>query len=199
VTSVSSCAECGQPVLDGELFVEMVVGQVQHLMCPLVAETAPEIVVPKLTPPVTPLQGPTPGPVEVFTDGACRGNPGRGGWAWVTGDGRQAQGASPHTTNQRMEIRAALEAVLALPGPLVVVSDSTYVVNCFQRGWWRRWQRQGWTTSARTPVVNRDLWEPLIDLVTQRGDVTFKWIKGHSGNKLNDRADKLAVQASHTL
>jgi len=76
------------------------------------------------------------GALEVWTDGACSGNPGPGGWAWATQDGRQDSGGEARTTNQRMEIRAALEAVRALPGPLVVVSDSTYVVNCFRDGWW---------------------------------------------------------------
>ena len=136
-----------------------------------------------------------PGALEVYTDGACSGNPGPGGWAWVVDDGRQAAGSERHTTNQRMEIRAALEAVLALPGPLVVVSDSTYVVNCFRDGWWRRWRNQSWVNTARKPVANRDLWEPLVDLVDTRGDVAFRWVKGHSGSRLNDLADELAVAA----
>jgi len=97
-----------------------------------------------------------------------------------------------------MEIRAALEAVRALRGPLVVVSDSTYVVNCFRDGWWRGWLARGWTTSAKKPVANRDLWEPLIDLVRERGDVTFRWVKGHSGNQMNDLVDRLAVAAGAT-
>src|SRR3954463_4432885 len=77
------------------------------------------------------------GALEVWTDGACSGNPGPGGWAWATRDGRQGAGGEARTTNQRMEIRAALEAVRALRGPLVVVSDSTYVVNCFRDAWWK--------------------------------------------------------------
>lgn len=137
-----------------------------------------------------------PGAIEVYTDGACSGNPGPGGWAWVVDDGRHAAGSEPVTTNQRMEIRAALEAVRALPGPLVVVSDSTYVVNCFRDGWWRGWRTRSWTTTARKPVANRDLWEPLVDLVEERGDVAFRWVKGHSGNRLNDLADELAVAAA---
>lgn len=137
-----------------------------------------------------------PGAVEVYTDGACSGNPGPGGWAWVVAaDGPQAAGAEPMTTNQRMEIRAALEAVRALQGPLVVVSDSTYVVNCFRDGWWRGWHARNWMTKANKPVANQDLWEPLIDLVAARGDVAFRWVKGHSGNHLNDLADRLAVAA----
>jgi ribonuclease HI len=135
----------------------------------------------------------------VYTDGACLGNPGPGGWAWAEPGGDYASGAEPHTTNQRMEIRAALEALLAHPGgPLEVVSDSTYVVNCFRDGWWKGWQRRGWTNSAKKPVANRDLWEPLIDEVNRRGDVSFRWVKGHSGHPMNDLVDLLAVEAAQT-
>jgi ribonuclease HI len=135
----------------------------------------------------------------VYTDGACSGNPGPGGWAWAVADGRQGSGGHTSTTNQRMEIQAALEAVRAVPdSPLVVVSDSTYVVNCFRDGWWRGWQARGWITSAKKPVVSRDLWEPLVELVNDRGDVTFRWVKGHSGDVMNDLVDRLAVaQALH--
>jgi ribonuclease HI len=136
------------------------------------------------------------GALEVWTDGACSGNPGPGGWAWATEDGRQGSGGDPATTNQRMEIRAALEAVRALDGPLVVVSDSTYVVNCFRDQWWKGWIARGWTTSAKKPVVSRDLWEPLITAVDGRGDISFRWVKGHSGDKMNDLVDKLAVEQS---
>jgi ribonuclease HI len=136
-------------------------------------------------------------PVEAFTDGACRGNPGPGGWAWAVLDGPQGCGHDPATTNQRMEVRAAFEAVRALPGPLVVVSDSTYVVNCFKNSWWTGWRARGWLNSAKKPVANRDLWEPLIDLVEERGDVAFRWVKGHSGHPMNDLVDGLAVAASH--
>jgi len=135
------------------------------------------------------------GVLEVWTDGACSGNPGPGGWAWATKDGRQASGGEGHTTNQRMEIQAALEAVRALDGPLTVVSDSTYVVNCFRDGWWRGWLSRGWVNSAKKPVANRDLWEPLVIAVRDRGDVTFRWVKGHSGDPMNDLVDQLAVDA----
>jgi ribonuclease HI len=94
-----------------------------------------------------------------------------------------------------MEIQAALEAVGALDGSLVVVSDSTYVVNCFRDGWWRGWLARGWLTSAKKPVANRDLWEPLVNAVRERGDVTFRWVKGHSGDRMNDLVDQLAVRA----
>ena len=137
------------------------------------------------------------GTTEVFTDGACRGNPGPGGWAWAVPEGPQDSGHDPATTNQRMEVRAAYEAVRALTGPVVVVSDSTYVVNCFKNAWWTGWRARGWLNSAKKPVANRDLWEPLVDLVEERGDVTFRWVKGHSGHPMNDLVDLLAVEASH--
>lgn len=132
----------------------------------------------------------------VYTDGACSGNPGPGGWAWAVPDGAYASGFEPRTTNQRMEITAALEAVKANPGPLEVVSDSTYVVNCFRDRWHVGWARRGWLNSQRKPVANRDLWEPLVRLVLERGDVTFRWVKGHSGDRMNDLVDLLAVEAS---
>jgi ribonuclease HI len=137
-----------------------------------------------------------PGALEVWTDGACAGNPGPGGWAWATEDGRQASGGAPATTNQRMEIQAALEAVRALDGPLVVVSDSTYVVNCFRDTWWQGWLSRDWVNSGKKPVANRDLWEPLIIAVRDRADVSFRWVKGHSGDRMNDLVDRLAVEAS---
>jgi ribonuclease HI len=138
------------------------------------------------------------GAVSVFTDGACSGNPGPGGWAWAVDRSAYASGIEAVSTNQRMEIRAALEAVRALDGPLLVVSDSTYVVHCFRDRWWAGWLARGWLTSAKKPVANRDLWEPLIDAVRQRGDVAFHWVKGHSGHAMNDFVDGLAVEASHS-
>jgi len=133
--------------------------------------------------------------LEVWTDGACSGNPGPGGWAWATRDSRQGSGGATHTTNQRMEIQAAAEAITTLTErPLVVVSDSTYVVNCFRDGWWKGWLARGWTNSQKKPVANRDLWEPLI-AAYQLGGVSFRWVKGHSGDEMNDRVDRLAVAA----
>ena len=113
-------------------------------------------------------------------------------------DGQFASGAEPHTTNQRMEIAAALEAVRTIDGPLVVVSDSTYVVNCFRDKWYVGWRQRDWKNSQRKPVANRDLWEPLIDHVLERGDVTFRWVKGHGVDPMNDLVDRLAVEASLT-
>ncbi len=135
--------------------------------------------------------------MRVFTDGACSGNPGPGGWAWVGEDGRHDSGGESATTNQRMELTAVLRAVEAHPdGVLEINSDSTYVVNCFRDRWHEGWIARNWVNSQRKPVANRDLWEPLVGLVTARdGDVTFKWVKGHAGHDLNEEADRLAVEA----
>ena len=139
-----------------------------------------------------------PEPVVVYTDGACSGNPGPGGWAWaVAPDGTPTgAGGEARTTNQRMEITAALDAVrrFAPAGPVVVVSDSTYVVNCFRDRWYVKWEANGWRNAKKQPVANADLWRPLVELV-RGGDVQFRWVKGHSGDRLNDLVDQLAVAA----
>lgn len=144
-------------------------------------------------PPVT-----SPAATIAFTDGACSGNPGPGGWAWAVAGGPYSSGYEAHTTNQRMEIAAAFEVVRAIDGRLEVVSDSTYVVNCFRDRWHEGWVRRGWKNSSRQPVANRDLWEPFIELVLGRGDVTFRWVKGHAGDPMNDLVDRLAVEAALT-
>jgi len=138
--------------------------------------------------------------LTVFTDGACSRNPGPGGWAWaVAPDGSTSgAGADPATTNQRMEINAVLEALRTLGdahADIEIVSDSTYVVNCFRDGWWKGWLAKGWVNSQRKPVANRDLWEPLIELVRAHGGVRFRWVKGHSGDPMNDLVDRMAVEA----
>jgi len=134
-----------------------------------------------------------------YTDGACLGNPGPGGWAWAVPGGRFASGAAELTTNQRMEVNAALEAVATIDGPLEVVSDSTYVVNCFRDRWWEGWIARGWLNKAKKPVANRDLWEPLIDAVRADPErVRWKWVKGHSSDVMNDLVDRLAVEAART-
>lgn len=142
------------------------------------------------------------GIVVVYTDGACSGNPGPGGWAWaVAPEGRPCgSGGEVRTTNQRMELLAVLEALRSLgagseAGPIEVVSDSTYVVHCFRDRWWANWQRNGWKNSKKQPVANADLWAPLVELV-QAGDVRFRWVKGHSGDRMNDLVDALAVAAT---
>jgi ribonuclease HI/uncharacterized phage-like protein YoqJ len=133
----------------------------------------------------------------VYTDGACQGNPGRGGWAWAVPGGRFRSGAELHTTNQRMEIHAALDAVRSLEGPLDVVSDSAYVVNCFRDRWWEGWLKRGWVNSAKKPVANRDLWQPLIEeYLVDPNRIRFRWVKGHSNDRMNDLVDRLAVEAA---
>ncbi len=197
----TTCGVCSRPIAPGEeirSFAGKGKGRWAHEECQpafdLGAAADQDILL--TGPAAAPLDTSAPaGATEVWTDGACSGNPGPGGWAWATVDGRQGYGSSPATTNQRMEVEAALEAVRALEGPLVVVSDSTYVVNCFKNGWWRAWLAKGWINSAKKPVANRDLWEPLIAAVRDRGDVTFRWVKGHSGDVMNDLVDQLAVRS----
>jgi ribonuclease HI len=141
----------------------------------------------------------------IYTDGACSGNPGPGGWAWAIAPGGEpfGSGGEEQTTNQRMEIQAVLDALQTYssladdrgaPMPIEIVSDSTYVVNCFRDNWWVKWERNGWKNSKKQPVANADLWKPLIQLVTA-GDVGFRWVKGHSGDPMNDLVDQLAVEA----
>lgn len=134
---------------------------------------------------------------RVYTDGACSGNPGPGGWAWIVPDGSFAAGGEDPSTNQRMELTAVIEAVRALDGPLEIISDSTYVVNCFRDRWWEGWLKRGWVNSQRKPVANRDLWEPLIGMYRER-DLVFRWVKAHDGDHWNELADRLAVEAAST-
>lgn len=135
---------------------------------------------------------------RVHTDGACRGNPGPGGWAWALDEHHYRSGAERHTTNQRMELTAALEALRAHPtGPIEIVSDSTYVVNCFKQRWHEGWERRRWKNTAGQPVANRDLWEALLPLALDGGrPVSWRWVKGHSGDKMNDFVDALATAAA---
>jgi ribonuclease HI len=140
--------------------------------------------------PVTP-------PVTMYTDGACSGNPGPGGWGVILiENGREIElsGGENPTTNQRMELTAPIEGLRALgPGRrrVAIYSDSAYVINCFRDKWYERWRKNGWVNSQKKPVENRDLWERLIALVEQH-DVTWHKVAGHSGDPLNDRADALA-------
>lgn len=137
--------------------------------------------------------------VTIYTDGACSGNPGPGGWAAILlykGQRKELWGSSAHTTNQRMELTAAVEALRALKEPcrVTLYSDSAYLVNCFRQRWYERWQQNGWKNSKGEPVENRDLWEALLAL-TRQHDVTFVKVKGHADDPLNNRCDALAVAA----
>ncbi|CAA0119367.1 Ribonuclease HI [Halioglobus japonicus] len=133
--------------------------------------------------------------VEIFTDGACRGNPGPGGWGALLRYGeieRELYGGEPETTNNRMELLAAIEALKALSAPCIVdlTTDSVYVKNGITT-WLENWKKKGWKTSARKPVKNVDLWQ-LLDVQNQRHQVQWHWVKGHSGHVENERADQLA-------
>ncbi len=141
-----------------------------------------------------------PEPRIVYTDGACLNNPGPGGWAWAESSERYECGAEPATTNQRMELTAVLMALAANPGRLRVVSDSTYVVNCFKQRWWAGWRARGWVNAKREPVANQDLWRPLVEQVVDRraGEVELAWVKGHAGDKMNELVDGLANEAART-
>jgi ribonuclease HI len=133
--------------------------------------------------------------VEIFTDGACRGNPGPGGWGALLRYGdveRELYGGEAHTTNNRMELRAAIEALKALSEPCQVqlTTDSVYVKDGITR-WLDGWKKKNWKTAARKPVKNDDLWRDL-DEQNQRHDVDWHWVKGHSGHRENEMADQLA-------
>ncbi|HZD25567.1 MAG TPA: ribonuclease HI [Alphaproteobacteria bacterium] len=140
---------------------------------------------------------PRGGMVEIFTDGACSGNPGPGGWgALLTYDGRERElkGGEPVTTNNRMELMAAIMALETLRRPCHVIlhTDSQYLKNGIT-GWIHRWKRNGWRTADRKPVKNVDLWQRL-EAALQRHEVEWRWVRGHSGHDGNERADLLARQ-----
>ncbi len=138
--------------------------------------------------------------IRINTDGSCRGNPGPGGWAWAENSEHYASGASADTTNQRMEVLAVIEALRANPvGDIEIVSDSMYVVKCFNDRWHAGWLRRGWKNSQGQPVANRDLWEDLFALAFA-GDrtISFTWVKGHSGDPDNDFVDSLATAAAYS-
>jgi ribonuclease HI len=142
-----------------------------------------------------------PGQVRVYTDGACQGNPGPGGWGWAVEDGPSCSGAEAASTNQRMEVWAAFDALTTFINEsnanLTIVSDSTYVVNCFNKKWYVGWKAKGWKNAQKQSVANQDLWKPFIDLYLDHAyRVSFEWVKGHSGDKMNDTVDALAVEAA---
>ncbi len=135
--------------------------------------------------------------VEIYTDGACRGNPGPGGWGAVLvfrGIERELSGGEPMTTNNRMELLAAISALTALKEPcqVTLTSDSKYLVDAVTLGWARSWRAHGWKKSDRSPALNVDLWEQLLALL-EKHEVTFVWVKGHDGHPYNERCDRLAT------
>lgn len=137
--------------------------------------------------------------VTAYTDGACSGNPGPGGWAAILiyrGTEKEMSGYEEMTTNNRMELTGVISALCALNQSceVDVYTDSAYVCNAFQLGWISNWVRNGWKTAAKKPVENRDLWEQLIEL-TKTHRVEFHKVKGHADNPYNNRCDKLAVDA----
>ncbi|MBQ3876613.1 MAG: ribonuclease HI [Oscillospiraceae bacterium] len=135
--------------------------------------------------------------VTIFTDGACSGNPGPGGYAAILRYKEQEKeifGALKETTNNRMELTAVIMALKTLKEPceVEIFSDSKYVVDSFKKGWISNWQKNGWKTSNRKPVLNVDLWKELLILLKVH-DVTFFWVKGHNAHPENERCDSLAV------
>lgn len=137
--------------------------------------------------------------VIIYTDGACSGNPGPGGWAAVLNYNdkvKEISGGERHTTNQRMELMAAHEALKCLTAPCDVLlhSDSAYLINCFRNKWYVAWRKNGWRNSKGEPVQNRDLWELLLTQ-TERHSVHFEKVKGHAGVQWNERCDELARAA----
>ena len=136
--------------------------------------------------------------VEIFTDGACSGNPGPGGWGVVLRFGaheKELSGGEKETTNNRMELTAAIMGLSALKEPCKVrlVTDSKYVADGITKGWAESWQNNGWRKADKKPALNTDLWERLLELIHTH-EVTIEWVKGHAGHPENERCDKLAVE-----
>ena len=135
--------------------------------------------------------------IEMFTDGACSGNPGPGGWGTIlryNGREKELAGGASSTTNNRMELTAVIEGLSALKETceVVVTSDSKYVIDAIQKGWVYSWKRNGWRKADKKPALNADLWERLLTLLSIH-TVTFVWVHGHQGHPENDRCDRLAV------
>ena len=135
--------------------------------------------------------------VELFTDGACSGNPGPGGWGAVLrykGVEKELSGGEASTTNNRMELTAAIRGLQALREPchVVLTSDSRYLVDAVEKGWLASWQRRGWKRGKNEPVLNVDLWQELLPLL-ELHEVEFVWVKGHAGHPENELCDRMAV------
>jgi ribonuclease HI len=145
--------------------------------------------------------GPKTGEVTIYTDGGARYNPGPGGYGIVQiykGKRKELSGGYKLTTNNRMELMGCIVALRELEHrdkPVTLYSDSSYVVNGIVKGWAKSWRKRGWIKSDRKPAVNPDLWAELLDLVEDL-NITFKWVKGHAGNPMNERCDELAVASS---
>ena len=138
--------------------------------------------------------------VTLYTDGACSGNPGPGGWGAILeymGHEKELSGGEANTTNNRMELTAVIEGLAALKESCTVelYSDSKYVIDGLQKGWAARWQKEGWIKSDKKPALNPDLWEKLLTL-TRRHEMHYHWVKGHAENPKNNRCDELAVAES---
>lgn len=141
--------------------------------------------------------------VDIYTDGACRGNPGKGGWGaiLVYGDKKKELcGGDKETTNNRMELTAAIEALSALKEPceVTMTSDSQYLINGITKGWAISWREKGWKKADRSPALNPDLWQKLLDLL-EIHKVEFVWVKGHAGHPYNERCDELATTYADNL
>ena len=135
--------------------------------------------------------------VTLYTDGACSGNPGPGGWGCIlewNGHERELSGGEKSTTNNRMELTSVIRGLSALKEPCAVelYSDSKYVIDALEKGWAWGWKKRGWIKSDKKPALNPDLWEQLLTLVSQH-QVTYHWVKGHAQNPKNTRCDELAV------
>lgn len=136
--------------------------------------------------------------IEIFTDGACLGNPGPGGWGAIlryNGTEKELSGGEPDTTNNRMELLGAIEALEALKEPceVILTSDSQYLVSAIEKGWAVRWRQNGWMRNKSEPALNADLWERLLSLIATHR-VTMRWVRGHAGHPENERCDRLAVE-----
>lgn len=135
--------------------------------------------------------------VTIYTDGACSGNPGPGGWGAILcykGTEKEISGGDCATTNNRMELMAAISALECLREPCIVdlYSDSRYVIDALEKGWAISWKKKGWIKSNKQPALNPDLWERLLDLVS-RHEMNYHWVKGHADDSFNNRCDALAV------
>ena len=135
--------------------------------------------------------------VEIYTDGACSGNPGPGGWGAIlryNGREKELSGGEAETTNNRMELTGVISALSALKEPCTVelYSDSKYVIEALEKGWAKSWREKGWKRADRKPALNPDLWETLLEL-TEKHEMRYHWVKGHADNEFNNRCDKLAV------